>query len=143
MTRPEQATVYLNELRHRCPCGDAGPPGPTAAPRDPCAAEYGMTAKASPAPYDAPSPDEPMTTCPVCAGRTRDGLMCQPCWNALARDLRAIPDLIADLDTAAPNKPGSPHRHPADSPPNATPSAGARQTPPPPSPTASPPGRST
>jgi hypothetical protein len=41
-----------------------------------------------------------MTTCPVCAGRTRDGLMCQPCWNALARDLRAIPDLIADLDTA-------------------------------------------
>jgi hypothetical protein len=42
-----------------------------------------------------------VTTCPVCAGRTRDGLMCQPCWNALARDLHAIPDLIADLDTAA------------------------------------------
>jgi hypothetical protein len=42
-----------------------------------------------------------MNTCPVCAGRTRDGLMCSPCWNALARDLRTIPDLIADLDTAA------------------------------------------
>jgi hypothetical protein len=42
-----------------------------------------------------------MTTCPVCAGRTRDGLMCQPCWNALARDLRSVPDLLADLDTAA------------------------------------------
>jgi hypothetical protein len=42
-----------------------------------------------------------VTTCPVCAGRTRDGLMCQPCWNALARDLRAIPGLIADLDLAA------------------------------------------
>jgi hypothetical protein len=42
-----------------------------------------------------------MTTCPVCAGRTRDGLMCTACWNALARDLRAIPDLIADLELAA------------------------------------------
>jgi hypothetical protein len=42
-----------------------------------------------------------VTACPVCAGRTRDGLMCTPCWNALARDLRAVPDLLADLDLAA------------------------------------------
>jgi hypothetical protein len=42
-----------------------------------------------------------MTTCPVCAGRTRDGLMCTPCWQQLARDLRSVPDLLADLDTAA------------------------------------------
>jgi hypothetical protein len=42
-----------------------------------------------------------VTTCPVCAGRTRDGLMCTACWQQLARDLRAIPDLIADLELAA------------------------------------------
>jgi hypothetical protein len=42
-----------------------------------------------------------VTTCPVCAGRTRDGLMCPACWAQLARDLRAIPDLIADLELAA------------------------------------------
>jgi hypothetical protein len=42
-----------------------------------------------------------MTACPVCAGRTRDGLMCTACWRQLERDLRAIPDLITDLDTAA------------------------------------------
>jgi hypothetical protein len=42
-----------------------------------------------------------MTTCPVCAGRSRDGLMCAACWAQLARDLRAVPDLLADLDTAA------------------------------------------
>jgi hypothetical protein len=42
-----------------------------------------------------------MTTCPVCGAKSRDGLMCAACWRQLARDLRAIPDLIADLDTAA------------------------------------------
>jgi hypothetical protein len=42
-----------------------------------------------------------VTACPVCAGRTRDGLMCTPCWQQLARDLRSVPDLLADLDTAA------------------------------------------
>jgi hypothetical protein len=42
-----------------------------------------------------------VTTCPVCAGRTRDGLMCTACWQQLARDLRSVPDLIADLETAA------------------------------------------
>jgi hypothetical protein len=42
-----------------------------------------------------------MTTCPICGAKSRDGLMCTACWQQLARDLRAIPDLLADLDTAA------------------------------------------
>jgi hypothetical protein len=42
-----------------------------------------------------------MTTCPVCGAKSRDGLMCAACWRQLARDLRSVPDLLADLDTAA------------------------------------------
>jgi hypothetical protein len=42
-----------------------------------------------------------MTTCPICGAKSRDGLMCTACWQQLARDLRSVPDLLTDLDTAA------------------------------------------
>lgn len=41
-----------------------------------------------------------MTTCPVCGAKSRDGLMCAACWRQLERDLRAVPDLLADLNIA-------------------------------------------
>jgi hypothetical protein len=84
-----------------------------------------------------------VTTCPVCAGRTRDGLMCTPAGAARPRPPRHPRPHRRPRHWPRPNKPASPHPHPAASPPNATPSAGAPQTPQPPSPTASPPGRGT
>jgi hypothetical protein len=39
--------------------------------------------------------------CGACGAKSRDALLCPPCWAALARDLRAVPGLVTDLDTAA------------------------------------------
>lgn len=39
--------------------------------------------------------------CPICGGKERESRVCQVCWRGIARDLYAVPALLADLDLAA------------------------------------------